>query len=139
MFKNSVAKFSKEVVSQLVREMELLAKELLGQLLISLGSFCLSEAGSGPDAFAMKTRAVLDGSHYILNGSKMWNTNSYEAEIFLVFANVDPSKGYKGINCFIVKKDMCVQISKKEKKLGIKCSSTCVSNFDMFVFQKKMY
>jgi alkylation response protein AidB-like acyl-CoA dehydrogenase len=96
----------------------------------SLGSFCLSEDGSGSDAFAMKTRAVLDGSHYILNGSKMWITNSYEAEIFLVFANVDPSKGYKGITCFIVEKDMGVQISKKEKKLGIKCSSTCVLNFD---------
>ncbi|KAJ1549167.1 hypothetical protein HK405_008686 [Cladochytrium tenue] len=62
--------------------------------------------------------------------SKMWITNSYEAEIFLVFANVDPSKGYKGITCFIVDKDMGVQVAKKEKKLGIRASSTCSLSFD---------
>lgn len=60
----------------------------------------------------------------------MWITNSYEAETFLIFANVDPSKGYKGITCFIVEKDMGIEISKKEKKLGIRSSSTCVINFD---------
>lgn len=59
-----------------------------------------------------------------------WITNSYEAEIFLVFVNVDPSKGYKGITCFIVDKDMGVQIAKKEQKLGIRASSTCTLNFD---------
>jgi short/branched chain acyl-CoA dehydrogenase len=59
-----------------------------------------------------------------------WITNSYEAEIFLVFANVEPSKGYKGITCFIVDKDMGVQIAKKEQKLGIRASSTCTLNFD---------
>ncbi|KAJ1569192.1 hypothetical protein HK405_008669 [Cladochytrium tenue] len=62
--------------------------------------------------------------------SKMWITNSYEAEIFLVFANVEPSKGYKGITCFIVDKDMGVQVAKKEKKLGIRASSTCSLSFD---------
>ena len=61
---------------------------------------------------------------------KMWITNSYEAETFLVFANVDPSKGYKGITCFIVEKGMGVQVAKKEKKLGIRASSTCVLSFD---------
>jgi alkylation response protein AidB-like acyl-CoA dehydrogenase len=60
----------------------------------------------------------------------MWITNSYEAEIFLVFANVDPSKGYKGITCFIVEKDMGVKVSKKEIKLGIRASSTCSLSFD---------
>ncbi|KAJ3291119.1 hypothetical protein HK104_006322 [Borealophlyctis nickersoniae] len=95
-----------------------------------VGCFCLSEAGSGSDAFALETTAKKDGSKYILSGSKMWITNSYEAEIFLVFANADPSKGYKGITCFIVEKDMGVKVAKKEIKLGIKASSTCVLNFD---------
>lgn len=60
----------------------------------------------------------------------MWITNSAEAELFLVFANVDPSKGYKGITCFLVEKDSGVQIAKKEMKLGIRASSTCTLNFD---------
>ncbi|RKO84255.1 acyl-CoA dehydrogenase/oxidase [Blyttiomyces helicus] len=96
----------------------------------TVGCFCLSEAGSGSDAFALQTRAVKQGNKYILNGTKMWITNSYEAEIFLVFANVDPSKGYKGITCFIVEKDMGVKIAKKEIKLGIRASSTCSLSFD---------
>lgn len=96
----------------------------------TLGSFCLSEEKSGSDAFALATRAEKKGDRYILNGSKMWITNSNEAGIYLVFANVDPSKGYKGITCFIVERDMGVQIAKKEKKLGIRASSTCVLNFD---------
>ncbi|KZV68927.1 acyl-CoA dehydrogenase NM domain-like protein [Peniophora sp. CONT] len=95
-----------------------------------LGSFCLSEPASGSDAFALQTRAVKDGDDYIINGSKMWITNSYEADIFLVFANVDPSKGYKGITCFLATKDMGIQIAKKEEKLGIRASSTCTLNFD---------
>lgn len=95
-----------------------------------LGSFCLSEPASGSDAFSLQTRAVKDGSHWIINGSKMWITNSHEAEIFLIFANVDPSKGYKGITCFIATKDMGIQIAKKEEKLGIRASSTCTLNFD---------
>ncbi|KAJ3261981.1 hypothetical protein HK103_003824 [Boothiomyces macroporosus] len=96
----------------------------------TLGSFCLSEAGSGSDAFALQTKAVKEGNKWILNGSKMWISNSYEADTFLVFANVDPSKGYKGITCFIVEKDWGVQVAKKEKKLGIRASSTCVLSFD---------
>ncbi|EJD00813.1 acyl-CoA oxidase [Fomitiporia mediterranea MF3/22] len=96
----------------------------------SVGSFCLSEPASGSDAFALQTRAKKEGNHWIINGSKMWITNSYEAEIFLIFANVDPSKGYKGITCFAATKDMGVQIAKKEQKLGIRASSTCTLNFD---------
>ncbi|EPQ25650.1 uncharacterized protein PFL1_06787 [Pseudozyma flocculosa PF-1] len=97
-----------------------------------LGSFCLSEPSSGSDAFAMKTscKKTDDGKHWIINGSKMWITNSGEAGFFLVFAQSDPSKGYKGINCFAVEKDWGVEIAKKEKKLGIRASSTCTVNFD---------
>ncbi|GAA6046329.1 hypothetical protein JCM3770_004866 [Rhodotorula araucariae] len=97
-----------------------------------LGSFCLSEPASGSDAFALKTTAKKseDGSYYTINGSKMWITNSAEADIFLVFATLDASKGYKGITCFVVEKDMGIEIAKKEKKLGIRASSTCTLNFD---------
>ncbi|KAI9341124.1 acyl-CoA dehydrogenase/oxidase [Obelidium mucronatum] len=96
----------------------------------TVGCFCLSEAGSGSDAFALQTRAEKKGDYYILNGSKMWITNSYEADVFLVFANVDPSKGYKGITCFIVDREDGVKIAKKEIKLGIRASSTCGLSFD---------
>ncbi|KAJ3894281.1 acyl-CoA oxidase [Lentinula edodes] len=95
-----------------------------------LGSFCLSEAASGSDAFALQTKAQKVGNDYVLNGTKMWITNSYEANIFLIFANIDPSKGYKGITCFIGTKDMGIEIAKKEQKLGIRASSTCTLNFD---------
>ncbi|KAG8851971.1 hypothetical protein FRB96_008986 [Tulasnella sp. 330] len=95
-----------------------------------LGSFCLSEPASGSDAFALQTRATKKDDHWVLSGSKMWITNSKEAEIFLVFATVDPSLGYKGITCFVVDKEMGVEIAKKEQKLGIRASSTCTVNFD---------
>ncbi|OAJ41070.1 hypothetical protein BDEG_24721 [Batrachochytrium dendrobatidis JEL423] len=105
-------------------------KYLTGLATDKVGCFCLSEAGSGSDAFALQTSAVKKNGKYIINGSKMWITNSYEAEIFLVFANVDPSQGYKGITCFIVEKDMGVKVAKKEIKLGIRASSTCSLSFD---------
>ncbi|OBZ71891.1 Short/branched chain specific acyl-CoA dehydrogenase, mitochondrial [Grifola frondosa] len=95
-----------------------------------LGSFCLSEPASGSDAFALQTRARKDGNEWVINGTKMWITNSYEADFFLIFANIDPSKGYKGITCFIATKDMGIQIAKKEQKLGIRASSTCSLSFD---------
>lgn len=97
----------------------------------TVGSFCLSEPASGSDAFALKTRAQKTDSEYIINGSKMWITNSMEAGFFIVFANLFPEKGYKGITAFIVdKENPGFSIAKKEKKLGIKASSTCVVNFD---------
>lgn len=97
----------------------------------TVGSFCLSEPVSGSDAFALATKATETSSGYKINGSKMWITNSVEADFFIVFANLDPSKGYKGITAFIVEKNMKgFSIAKKEKKLGIKASSTCVLNFD---------
>ncbi|THV04503.1 acyl-CoA dehydrogenase NM domain-like protein [Dendrothele bispora CBS 962.96] len=96
----------------------------------NLGSFCLSEPASGSDAFALQTKASKVGNDYVLNGTKMWITNSYEAEVFLIFANINPAKGYKGITCFIATKDMGIEIAKKEQKLGIRASSTCTLNFD---------
>lgn len=97
----------------------------------TVGSFCLSEPASGSDAFALQTKAEKTGSGYRLTGSKMWITNSMEAKFFIVFANLDPSKGYKGITAFIVEKDTKgFSIAKKEKKLGIRASSTCVINLD---------
>lgn len=86
----------------------------------------MSEPEAGSDAFSMKTRAVKDGNDYILNGTKFWITNADVAGVFLIFANVDPSKGYRGITCFIVPGDTPgLSVSKKEDKLGIRASSSC--------------
>lgn len=91
-----------------------------------VGAYCLSEAGSGSDAFALKTTALEEDDYYILNGSKLWITNANEADIFLVFANLNPEAGYKGITAFIVERDFeGFSVSKKENKLGIRASSTC--------------
>ncbi|KAI4216644.1 MAG: hypothetical protein LQ351_001133 [Letrouitia transgressa] len=97
----------------------------------TVGSFCLSEPASGSDAFALRTKAEKTADGYRITGSKMWITNSMEANFFIVFANLDSSKGYKGITAFVVDKDAKgFSIAKKEKKLGIRASSTCVINFD---------
>lgn len=94
-------------------------------------SFALSEPSSGSDAFSLKTTAKKDGSDYIINGSKMWISNSDVAGIFLIMANANPSAGYKGITCFIVERDTPgFTIAKPEKKLGICASGTCMLSFD---------
>ena len=91
-----------------------------------LGAFALSEPGSGSDAFALQTRAVARDGHWELTGRKFWITNGSEAGLFIVFANVDPSKGYKGITGFLVERDFRgFAVGKKENKLGIRASSTC--------------
>lgn len=91
-----------------------------------VGSYCLTEANSGSDAFALKARAFDEGDHYRLEGKKIFITNAKEAEIFVVFANVDPDKGYKGITAFVVEKGTeGLSLGKKEEKLGIRASSTC--------------
>jgi alkylation response protein AidB-like acyl-CoA dehydrogenase len=91
----------------------------------TVGAYALSEAGSGSDAFAMQTRAVDKGDHFELNGQKLWITNGNEAGIFVVFANVNPEAGYKGITAFVVEKDFeGFSVGKKENKLGIRASST---------------
>lgn len=96
-----------------------------------VGAYALSEASSGSDAFALKTRATDKGDHYELNGQKLWITNGNEAEIFLVFATLDPEAGYKGITAFIVEKSFeGFSVGKKEDKLGIRASSTTELIFD---------
>jgi len=92
----------------------------------TVGAYALSEAGSGSDAFALQTKAELKGSDYVLNGRKLWITNGKEAGVFILFATVDPSAGYKGITAFIVEKEFPgFTVGKKEDKLGIRASSTC--------------
>ena len=93
----------------------------------TLASYALSEAGSGSDAFALQTRARRDGSDtWVLEGRKLWITNAMEAGLFLVFANVNPEAGYKGISCFMVERGQPgFQVGRKEDKLGIRASSTC--------------
>jgi alkylation response protein AidB-like acyl-CoA dehydrogenase len=101
----------------------------------TVGAYALSEAGSGSDAFALTTRAALansaDGDHYVLNGRKLWITNGNEADIFLVFATVNPDAGYRGITAFVVERGFAgFTVGKKEDKLGIRASSTCELIFD---------
>ena len=96
-----------------------------------VGAYALSEAGSGSDAFALQTRAERHGDRYILNGRKLWITNSNEAGLFLVFATVDPGAGYKGITAFLLERGAPgFTIGRKEDKLGIRASSTCELIFD---------
>lgn len=102
-------------------------KRYLPQLASSkVGSYCLTEPNSGSDAFALTSRAYDEGDHWRLEGKKIFITNAKEAEIFVVFANVDPSAGYKGITAFVIDRDTPgFAIGKKEVKLGIRASSTC--------------
>uniref|UniRef100_A0A8C4WFD6 Short/branched chain specific acyl-CoA dehydrogenase, mitochondrial n=1 Tax=Gopherus evgoodei TaxID=1825980 RepID=A0A8C4WFD6_9SAUR len=95
------------------------------------GSFCLSEAGSGSDAFALKTRADKKEDYYVINGSKMWISFAEQAGVFFVMANANPSLGYKGITCFIVDRGTeGLHVGKKEDKLGIRATSTCPVTFE---------
>jgi alkylation response protein AidB-like acyl-CoA dehydrogenase len=92
----------------------------------TVAAYALSEAGSGSDAFALACRAEKTGNGWVLDGQKLWITNAGEAGLFLVFATVDPAKGYKGITAFIVERDDAgFKVGKRESKLGIRASSTC--------------
>jgi alkylation response protein AidB-like acyl-CoA dehydrogenase len=92
----------------------------------TIGAYALSEAGSGSDAFGLTTRATEKDGKWYLSGRKMWITNAAEAGVFIIFATVDPSKGYKGITAFIVERHFPgFSVGKKEDKLGIRASSTC--------------
>ncbi|MBI2815939.1 MAG: acyl-CoA dehydrogenase [Acidobacteria bacterium] len=92
----------------------------------TVGSYALSEAGSGSDAFSMAAVAREDGDHFILTGRKLWITNAKEAGIFLVFANANPSAGYRGVTAFLIERAFPgFEVGKKEDKLGIRSSSTC--------------
>jgi len=92
----------------------------------TIGAYALSEAGSGSDAFALQTRATLTGDHYLLNGRKLWTSNGREAGLYVIFATVDPARGYRGITAFLVERDCPgFAVGRVEKKLGIRASSTC--------------
>ena len=106
---------------------EALKKKYLPQLAQEkIGAYALSEPSSGSDAFALKTRAEDRGDHYLLNGTKLWITNAAEADIFIIFSNVNPELGYKGITAFVVERGFeGFRVGKKEDKLGIRASSTC--------------
>jgi alkylation response protein AidB-like acyl-CoA dehydrogenase len=97
----------------------------------SLGAYALSEPGSGSDAFGLATRAEQQGDHWVLTGRKMWITNGAEAEVYVVFATINPAAGYKGITAFIVERGFPgFSVGRKEDKLGIRASSTVELIFD---------
>lgn len=92
----------------------------------TVGAYALSEAGSGSDAFALASRATDKGGEWVLTGRKLWITNGNEADLFIVFANINPEAGYRGITAFLVERGMPgFTVGKKEDKLGIRASSTC--------------
>jgi alkylation response protein AidB-like acyl-CoA dehydrogenase len=97
----------------------------------AVGAYCLSEAASGSDAFALQTRATEVPEGYRLNGRKLWITNGNEADLFIVFANLNPDAGYRGITAFLVERGAPgFVVGKKEDKLGIRASSTCELLFE---------
>ena len=97
----------------------------------TVGAYALSEAGSGSDAFALTSRAVQDGSDWVLTGRKLWITNGNEANLFIVFATVNPEAGYRGITAFLIERGTPgFTVGKKEDKLGIRASSTCELLFE---------
>ena len=92
----------------------------------TVGAYALSEAGSGSDAFALATRALERGDEFVLTGRKLWTTSAAEANVFIVFANVNPEAGHHGIAAFVVERECDgFTVGKKEDKLGIRASSTC--------------
>ena len=105
--------------------------DLVGQYLPRLagsavGAYALSEAGSGSDAFALGSRAVENADGFVVNGRKLWITNGNEADVFIIFATINPNAGYRGITAFVVERDFPgFSVGKKEDKLGIRASSTC--------------
>ncbi len=92
----------------------------------AVGAYALSEAGSGSDAFALATRATESGDEFVLTGRKLWITNANEADVFIIFATINPDAGYRGITAFVVEHGFeGLTVGKKEDKLGIRASSTC--------------
>src|SRR5262245_529408 len=103
----------------------------------TVGAYCLSEAGSGSDAFALQTRAAETADGFTISGRKLWITNGNEADLFLVFANLNPDAGYRGITAFIVERGAPgFTVGKKEDKLGIRASSTCELLFEDCVVRR---
>jgi alkylation response protein AidB-like acyl-CoA dehydrogenase len=94
------------------------------------GSYCLSEADAGSDVAAMKTRAVRDGDHYVITGTKHWITNAGVSDLYTVFAVTDPAAGRRGISCFLVEKSWGVEVGDHEQKMGLRGSPTAQVSFD---------
>ena len=114
---NALLRWASEDIRQ--RYLPLLAEKWLG-------AYALSEAGSGSDAFGLSCRAEDKGDHFLLNGQKLWITNAGEADLFIVFATINPAAGHKGITAFLVERTFeGFSVGKKEDKLGIRASSTC--------------
>ena len=112
-------------------------RKYLTMLSSKIGAYCLSEAGSGSDAFALTTRATEKGDGYSITGRKLWITNGNEADVFIVFATINPEAGYRGITAFIVERGMPgFTVGKKEDKLGIRASSTCELLFEDCIVPK---
>jgi butyryl-CoA dehydrogenase len=96
-----------------------------------IGAFALTEPGAGSDAAAMKTRAVKDGDHYIINGTKQFITSGRNGQVTIVFAVTDPAAGKKGISAFIVPTDMPgYVVARVEEKMGQHSSDTCALSFE---------
>jgi alkylation response protein AidB-like acyl-CoA dehydrogenase len=90
----------------------------------SQASYCLSEADAGSDVAAMRCRAVRDGDHYVLSGTKYWITNAGASDTYTVFAKTDPDAGHRGISCFVIEADWGVRVAKLEHKMGLRGSPT---------------
>ncbi|MHB8670184.1 MAG: acyl-CoA dehydrogenase family protein [Acidimicrobiales bacterium] len=90
----------------------------------SQASYCLSEPDAGSDVASMKTRAVRDGDHYVITGTKYWITNAGISDLYTVFAKTDPDGGHRGMSCFVVERDWGVKVTKLEDKLGVRGSPT---------------
>ncbi len=130
LFRDNIRQFAEEKIRPLVKEMDekgVFEKDLIRRMAAdTVGAYALSEAESGSDAFGLHTRAVLKGSEYVLNGRKLWITNAKEAGLFVLFATLDRTAGYKGITAFLVENNFPgFSVGKKEDKLGIRASSTC--------------
>ncbi len=96
----------------------------------SQASYCLSEADAGSDVAAMRCRAVRDGDHYVLSGTKYWITNAGASDLYTVFAKTDPDGGRRGMSCFVVEADWGVEVAKLEQKMGMRASPTGEVVFD---------
>jgi len=93
-------------------------------------SYCLSEADAGSDVAAMRTRAVREGDHYLLTGTKYWITNAGVSDTYTVFAVTDPGAGRRGISCFVVEADWGAEVGPHEDKMGVRASPTAAVSFD---------
>lgn len=125
---NSLVCWGLEAFGSEEQKQKYLKRLAMGEI---IGAFCLSEPEAGSDATSQKTTALDQGDHYILNGTKNWITNGNSASVYIVIAQTDKEKGHKGINAFLVDKDMPgFEIGPKENKLGIRGSDTHSLNFN---------